>query len=72
MTSLLLGFKVELLVKGEKKLKREIMMNKLQQKRANSLIKIGVLGMMISLLSSGAMAQRGSMAESGKPFAHAG
>ena len=48
------------------------MMNKLQQKRANTLIKIGVLGMMISLLSSGAMAQRGSMAESGKPFAHAG
>ena len=48
------------------------MMNKLRQERANYLMKVGVLGMMISLLSSGVMAQRGSMAESGKPYAHAG
>jgi len=36
------------------------------------LLKTGLVGLIISVLSAGAMAQRGSMTESGKPAAHAG
>ena len=36
------------------------------------LVKTGIAGLILAVLSAGAMAQRGSMAESGKPAAHAG
>jgi len=34
--------------------------------------KAGLVGLVLSVVSAGAVAQRGSMAESGKPAAHAG
>jgi len=37
---------------------------------AGFLLKTGLVGLILSVISAGAMAQRGSMAESGKPAAH--